>query len=662
PALLAEADRRAQVELPRLSALAVVRGGDLVFERYYGGQQPEQPIDLWSATKSVTNMAVGMAVADGKLRLDQTLGELIPERIPANADPLTRRVSVENLLTMTAGWQWDSRTDFLHLDDAPDWAARTLALPMACYPGVCYEYNSGGVHLLSVILQKVTGETEAAYLQPRLFDPLGIARPTWRQSPQGETAGAFGLELTARDAAKLGFLYLNGGVWAGKQIVPASWVATSTVEHSSGTSPSGVNLGQTGYGYLWWTTATAGHPAYFALGYGSQLIYVVPALDLVVVALVAAPRQDQQQDPIPLVEGAIVPAALAGPPAVVSAATPAGQPSAATPVSLTASAATPAPTEVAGGRLLTLPGERLFPFGIAAQPATDDFFVGSAIDGAILRGNVATGAVQTFSAGRAGLVALGLALDDRGRLFVAGGETGVVAVYDVATGARLTEFGNGLAPNTYLSGVAVARDGDAYVTDAFNPLLYRVPAAALPTRGATPVAAATPAAPGALDVFLDLSATPFDFAQPGFNATSIVATPDGRFLLLAQSNAGALYRVDLASRAIERIDLGGSVLTGAAGMTLNGQRLFVIVGNEIAAVDLASDFASGRIVDRIASPTFASPSSLARDDGCLLVVNSQFDRLESGPVLPFTVASVPIGGAAAAPGTPPAATPHAAFC
>jgi CubicO group peptidase (beta-lactamase class C family) len=75
---------------------------------------------------------------------------------------------------------------------------------MTCDPGDCYEYTSGGVHLLSVIVQKVTGQTEADFLQTRLFDPLGIARPTWRQSPQGETAGAFGLELTARDAVKLG--------------------------------------------------------------------------------------------------------------------------------------------------------------------------------------------------------------------------------------------------------------------------------------------------------------------------------------------------------------------------------------------------------------------------------------------------------------------------
>ena len=226
PALLAQVDVRVQTELPLLSGLVVVRGGQIVFEDYYNGHVADEPIHLWSVTKSVTNMAVGMAVADGLLRLDQTVGELIPERIPAGADPRTASVTVEQLLTMTSGWVWDSTTDFLHLDDAPDWAARTLGLPMFCDPGACYEYNSGNAHLLSVILQTVTGQTEADYLQSRLFDPLGIARPTWRQSPQGETAGAFGLELNPRAVAKLGYLYLNQGVWDGQQLVPSDWVAT----------------------------------------------------------------------------------------------------------------------------------------------------------------------------------------------------------------------------------------------------------------------------------------------------------------------------------------------------------------------------------------------------------------------------------------------------
>jgi CubicO group peptidase (beta-lactamase class C family) len=366
PALLAQVDPWVEAQLPLLSGLVVIRGGDIVYERYYNEQTADMPVHLWSVTKSVTSMAVGIAIAEGLLRLDQTVGELIPERIPAGADPRTSSVTVEQLLTMTSGWAWDSSTDFLHLDDAPDWAARTLGLPMACDPGTCYEYNSGNAHLLSVILQQVTGQTEANFLQGRLFAPLGIAPPSWRQSPQGETAGAFGLELNPRALAKLGYLYLNQGAWDGQQIVPSEWVATSTTVHSSGTSPSGVNLGLAGYGYLWLVTEIAGYPAYFALGFGSQILYVVPGLDLIAVALVAEPNVELQQNSKPLIEQLIVPAAMAGPamPSVAepaAAATGGAQLAQATPAPQPIAAATP----VGEGRLFALPGARVFPAGIA---------------------------------------------------------------------------------------------------------------------------------------------------------------------------------------------------------------------------------------------------------------------------------------------------------
>jgi Cu-Zn family superoxide dismutase len=660
PALLGQVEQRVQAELPLLSALAVVRGGDIVFERYYG-QTADEPIHLWSVTKSVTSMAVGLAIDEGLLRLDQTIGGVIPERIPAGADPRTANVTIENLLTMTSGWAWDSTTDFLHLDDAEDWAARTLGLPMACDPGTCYEYNSGNAHLLSVIVQQVTDQTEANYLQGRLFAPLGIAPPSWRQSPQGETAGAFGLELNARAVAKLGFLYLNQGVWDGQQIVPAAWVATSTTQHSSGTSPAGVNLGQTSYGYLWWVTEVAGYPAYFGLGYGSQVLYVVPGLDLVAVALVAEPNVELQQNPIPLIEELVVPAALVGPAApdtteVVGAQATAEQPAVqATAAPQAAVAATP----VAGGRLFALAAGGGFPNGIAYDAESGDFYVGSVVDGTIYRGSVASGEIGVFLPGQPGLTAYGLALDDQGRLYVTGGQSGFVAVYDVATGQRLAELGNGLAPNTFLNDVAVAADGSAYVTDSFNPILWRFPVAALPGGGATPVAGAAPAG-GTLERFLDLSGSP-GFQAEGFNANGIAATPDGQSLLVVQSNTGALYRIDVASGEVLQVDLGEGVLGGGSGMALDGQTLSVVTGPDVTAgeavtvVALADDFASGAIVGSITDPSFAAPSAVERYDGCLLVVNSQLDRLEGEPVLPFTVSSVPVPGGGA--GTPVAATP-----
>ena len=639
PALLAQVAQRVPTDLPILSAVVVVRGGEIVFEDYYNGHVADEPIHLWSVTKSVTSMAVGLAVADGLLRLDQTVEELIPGRIPAGADPRTATVTVEQLLTMTSGWEWDSPTDFLHLDDAPDWAARTLGLPMACDPGACYAYNSGNAHLLSVIVQTVTGQTQADYLQLRLFDPLGIARPTWRQSPQGETAGAFGLELNARAAAKLGYLALNQGVWDGQQIVPAEWMATSTTQHSSGTNADGTNFGTANYGYLWWVAEAAGFPAYFALGYGSQVMYVVPGLDLVTVATVAEPNAELQQNPIPLIEEVIVPAALAGPPAATASEPLGAQVTPAPAVSPTPAPAVVAATPVAGGRVFALPGEQVFPEGIAFDEATGDFYVGSTLDGTIYRGNIETGTVGVFLPGQPGRVALGLALDDRGRLFVAGGQTGAIAIYDTRTGQLLLEGANGLAPNTFLNDVALAADGNAYFTDSFNPTLYRVPAEAIPAGSGTPAPAPTT---DPLEVAVDFTTTGFNLVQPGFNANGIVATPDGRYLLLVQTNTGSLFRVDVATGETIQVGLGAGSLPGGDGLALDGQALYVVREGQITIVTLEADYASGAVGASFSDPSFATSTSIERFDGCLLVVNSQFDAIQDQPQLPFTVSSVPI--------------------
>ena len=318
--------------------------------------------------------------------------------------------------------------------------------------------------------------------------------------------------------------------------------------------------------------------------------------------------------------------------------------------------ATPAATPTDGGRLFALPGETVFPEGVAYQEATGDFFVGSTTDGTIFRGDVETGAVEVFVEGAEGGSAIGLKLDDEGRLFVAGGTTGLVSVYDTGNGALIAEFGNDLTPNTFLNDIALAAGGDAYVTDSFNPVLYLIPASALAAAPET----ATPDAGvpvGALEPVLDLTTGPFVLGE-GFNANGIVATPDGQYLLFVQSNTGTLYRVDIAAQELVEVDLEGDALPGGDGLLLDGQTLYAVTGEEISIVELAEDFATGTVVDSITDPSFSSPTTIARYDGCLLVVNSQFANQDGTPDLPFTVSAVPLpageeGGAA---------TPVAARC
>jgi len=284
PAALAAVDARVPGETPDLSALLVIRHGYLVFEGSYNDYDPEEPINIRSVTKSITGALIGIALAEGKLTsLEQTVGELIPERIPAGADPRVADITLEQLLTMTSGLAWDAGSDWPTLTASDNWVDLTLSQPIVGVPGETYVYNTGGSHLLGVIVEAVTGQQAEEYAQAQLFDPLGIEPGEWMQSPQDEPSGGSGLELTARDMAKVGYLFLNQGRWNGEQIVPEDFVQAATSYQSLGDATGAY----ANYGYQWWITATdAGYPAYFALGYGGQHIFVVPALDLVVVAAI----------------------------------------------------------------------------------------------------------------------------------------------------------------------------------------------------------------------------------------------------------------------------------------------------------------------------------------------------------------------------------------
>jgi CubicO group peptidase (beta-lactamase class C family) len=280
PGLLAQADAVVEADMPDVTGFVVVRGGYVIHERYWGERYGRNdPIKIRSITKSVTGALIGIALEEGHLEsLDQTLGELIPDKIPDDADPLTETITVRNLLTMTSGWDWDIGSDYERLISSENWLEYTLSQPVAYQPGSYFAYNSGGSHVLSVILTEVTGQDTADYAQEKLFSPLGIKRPTWQRSPQDEAVGGFGLELTPRNMAKFGYLHLKNGVWDGEQIIPDEYVAAATSYQSSGDS-----TGYAAYGYQWWVTEPFGMAAYFALGFGSQYIYVVPERDLVVV-------------------------------------------------------------------------------------------------------------------------------------------------------------------------------------------------------------------------------------------------------------------------------------------------------------------------------------------------------------------------------------------
>ena len=254
-------------EAPGVRALIVMREGEPLLERYYGGASAAEPFETHSITKSVLSLLVGVAIAEGDLPgVDARVGDLLD--VPRNADPRVRDITLRQLLTMTAGWDDEPVR-------GPDVVAALLERPLARAPGARWTYDSGSAHLVSAMLARATARSAAQYAEEKLFSPLGIQPLDWPADPQGVTSGGAGLVLRARELALLGELVRNDGRWGDERLVPAEWVRESTRRQVDTDDPD------LGYGYLWFVNGRLG--VYAAVGYGGQLLAVAPEADAVVV-------------------------------------------------------------------------------------------------------------------------------------------------------------------------------------------------------------------------------------------------------------------------------------------------------------------------------------------------------------------------------------------
>lgn len=280
PALAAAGDEASAID--RLRSLLVVRDGMLAYERYYHGWTADTLADVRSVTKSVVSTLVGLALQDGVLKsLDEPITSYLhsPE-FPVR--PGHGAITIRHLLTMTGGFDWDEENTDIYSDwvRSSDQVAFVLNRAIATEPGSTFRYNSGAVHLLGVLLEKATGMGLEAYADRKLFGPMGITRRVWEPATQGYVNGGAGLDLTPRDMARLGQLFLQKGWSDGRVVIPGPWVDEATVRRFSWSIPAGP-IQHVTYGYLWWIDVDRG--AFFAWGHGGQFVYVVPALDLVVV-------------------------------------------------------------------------------------------------------------------------------------------------------------------------------------------------------------------------------------------------------------------------------------------------------------------------------------------------------------------------------------------
>jgi CubicO group peptidase (beta-lactamase class C family) len=268
-----------------MDSLLVVRHGRIVVETYYAPFGPGLKHVINSSTKAVVGTLAGIAFKEGALGpLDQRVIDLFPERTIANLDANKRAMMLDSLLDMTSGLDWrEPLTNappetMLQMERSRDWVGFILDRPMAQAPGLAFDYDSGTWHLLSAILEKKTRMSTANYAKQKLFTPLGISDVYWRQDPQGISTGGYGLFMHPRDMAKIGYLYLHDGKWAGQQIMPASWVDKvyhASVDMRIGTTPT------FRYANGWWTIPEK--RAYMAVGFLRQLIVVLPDVDMVVV-------------------------------------------------------------------------------------------------------------------------------------------------------------------------------------------------------------------------------------------------------------------------------------------------------------------------------------------------------------------------------------------
>jgi len=282
PVLLGKAKADAAA-IPRFRALLVVRHGKLAVEEYFGGATLDTQFDVRSVTKSVVSLLVGQALEAGYLpRVDTTVGDYLSP--PYLLDPGDRGVTVNELLTMTSGYEWneDNGDDYNLWINARDHVQFLLDRPQTGPPGP-FTYNSAAVHLLGVVVQSATGTPLASLADQRLFQPIGIKSAIWEQLERGMVNGGSGLQLTGQDLARLGQLMLQKGLSGSDQVVPASWIASVTTPQFPWRDTDGAQASAT-YGYLWWVADPPSAHAFFAWGYGGQFVYVVPALDLVIIS------------------------------------------------------------------------------------------------------------------------------------------------------------------------------------------------------------------------------------------------------------------------------------------------------------------------------------------------------------------------------------------
>lgn len=263
-------------------AMVTAKDGVIIDEYYSSGYDEASRFALHSCSKSFTGALVGVAIEQGYIGgVDDPLSDYLPQ-VLALEDTRKQQITLRHLLTHTSGLEWyewgGGQSNWREFQSASNWVDYILGRRLVAQPGAIFNYSTGNTHLLAAVLEQATGVSALEYGALNLFEPLGMDSVTWKTDPQGITDGGNGISMTARDAARFGQLYLEGGRWHDRQLIPAEWLKDSTSVQNAG--PGG-STGQ--YGYQWWVRSfgDGDYDTYYALGARGQYILVVPQLNLV---------------------------------------------------------------------------------------------------------------------------------------------------------------------------------------------------------------------------------------------------------------------------------------------------------------------------------------------------------------------------------------------
>lgn len=265
--------------LTGLHTLIVARAGEVLAERVYRGPPATRPVNVKSLSKSIIALLTGIAIDRGVLTgTDQKVVELLPDDLPDDPDPQLNRLTISHLLSMQAGLERTSGPYYGAWVESRNWVRTALARPFVAEPGGRMLYSTGSSHLLSAILTRTSGESTLALARDWLGDPLGITIPPWTRDPQGIYMGGNQMALSPRALLAIGEMLRRGGVAAdGTRLVSEGWIREMWTPRT--TSPFTGDA----YGYGWFLRETGARPAVYGWGYGGQLLYLLPGIDMVVV-------------------------------------------------------------------------------------------------------------------------------------------------------------------------------------------------------------------------------------------------------------------------------------------------------------------------------------------------------------------------------------------